>query len=661
MNRTLKRYSTKQRSLSAVITAALLCSIFAAAPAVAIDTNPKIDGGGGTTAAPAPADEIPTFDKDLEATQWHHEALNAPSDGAGKGSGVVVAVLSDGVWAGHPDLQGRVLPGYNALTKKTLAVTTDRDYSSSDAYAGTFAAALIAGTADSQGVRGIAPDAMILPVIVDGTKPGSDQSIADAITWAAANGADVIVYAAAAGAVFVDGVENVTCAAITAARANGVITFAPAGSDYSMLTPSFIMARCSDVVTVAPLSTTLSEANGFSPLVTPTLSAPGAQIVSAYATMDWLRYTTNDLADWAAALAAGAFAAAIGDHRNASSQEILDAFIKSAVDLDGPGRDARTGAGIIDLEAALRLLGGLSSSPRSAVELRAELAGKIPPSIQSVTVDPVGKTGLTWSPATDFAVTGYKVNTHNFINGRWAVKSDDFPASAVRAVVDGEVDENTYFTVTAISSTGELTSAPTNVYTIEVFEAPAPEDAEITSVKAVWNDRGIVVDVTTNDSGIGVNWYVTVIDGWTTQPLYERKVTSGNSTLVRLNNDAEARKGPLFVLATINGEKVYTPLLPEYLIEIKALAAGTNHAAVSGSTFYACTPDLNIIEGCEGATVRIVNAATGKTIAKSIVLSDMSFAVVFPWKSKNLKVYAVIDGATPIKSVVQTRVLVYRK
>jgi hypothetical protein len=661
MNSSLNNKKAFTRSIRAGLIAVILSSLLAAQPAAAIDTNPKIDGSGETTSTTENENNIPVFENDLELTQWHIEAINARNNDPLSGSGVVVALLSDGVWAGHPDLTNKVLPGYNALTKKNIPVTSERNYSSEDSYSGTFAAALIAGSADKKGVRGVAPGTKILPIIVDGNISGSDQIISEAIEWAVNNGADIILYAGTVSSAFVNGKEEKSCAAVTNARSKGIITIAPAGSEYSSLSPTFVMARCADVISIAPLSTTLSEANGFSPIVTPTLSAPGVQIVSAYATMDWLKYTSNDLSDWAAAIAAGAFASALGEKSNKNSEEILAAFIQSAVDLDGPGRDARTGAGLIDLETAVKIIKDLPTEAKTATELRTKLAGKIPPAILSVAVDPVGKTGLTWSPATDYSNSGYKVNTYKLVKNQWVVKSVELPASAVRAVVEGEVDEYTYFTVTALSTNGDITSAPTNMYTLEVFEAPAPESAIITSITAKWNERGIIVEVTTSESGVGVNWYLTVIDGWTTQPLYQRKITNGSVALVRLDNDGEARKGPLFVLATINGEKVYTPLLPEYLIEAKGLSAGTKHAGVSGSTYYACTPDLDIRDGCEGATVRIVNAVTGKTIAKAIVLSDMSFAVVFPWKSKNLNFYAEIESAPAIKSMIQKQLLLYRK
>src|SRR4051794_22176059 len=50
--------------------------------------------------------------------QWYLRSLRvADAHRVTEGKGVTVAVIDSGVWAGHPDLDGAVLPGFNVLGK----------------------------------------------------------------------------------------------------------------------------------------------------------------------------------------------------------------------------------------------------------------------------------------------------------------------------------------------------------------------------------------------------------------------------------------------------------------------------------------------------------------------------------------------------------------
>ncbi|MGC4047186.1 MAG: S8 family serine peptidase [Armatimonas sp.] len=74
-----------------------------------------------------------------------------------RGAGVTVAVLDTGVAAQHPDLSGKLLPGYNALNP---GATPD------DASDGTLNNVVGHGTMVSGVIAQIAPEARILPVRV---------------------------------------------------------------------------------------------------------------------------------------------------------------------------------------------------------------------------------------------------------------------------------------------------------------------------------------------------------------------------------------------------------------------------------------------------------------------------------------------------------------
>ncbi|MFD0168843.1 S8 family serine peptidase [Streptomyces decoyicus] len=114
------------------------------------------------------------------------------------GKGVTVAVLDDPVDGSHPDLKGNVLPGRSFLFSERGAGTADSPYDEREH--GTAMASLIAGhghgPGGSAGVKGLAPDAKILPVGIDlgdGESPGSDEvSYAGALRYAVDHGAKVV-------------------------------------------------------------------------------------------------------------------------------------------------------------------------------------------------------------------------------------------------------------------------------------------------------------------------------------------------------------------------------------------------------------------------------------------------------------------------------------
>ncbi len=158
------------------------------------------------------------------AQQWHLQppdplvnvsSLNLPNPwgdtiGSTSGSTSVVAVVDSGVRFSHPDLAGKLLPGYDLVSD--LAVANDgngRDADPSDpgdwvnpsdranpmfascdlsssSWHGTFIAGQIAAATDNvQGVAGINWNARILPVRVSGKCGALLSDLLDGLRWAA--------------------------------------------------------------------------------------------------------------------------------------------------------------------------------------------------------------------------------------------------------------------------------------------------------------------------------------------------------------------------------------------------------------------------------------------------------------------------------------------
>ncbi|MFD3916597.1 S8 family serine peptidase [Streptomyces sp. NPDC058603] len=127
----------------------------------------------------------------VQSKQWYLDAMNAEDIWkSATGKGIKVAVIDTGVNPSTPSLTGQVLKGFDATG--TAGEATD-DYSGH----GTTMAELIAGTGKSGGLRGLAPDAKIIPMRITDTEMQNNQSVnafdaEDAIRAAADSDAQII-------------------------------------------------------------------------------------------------------------------------------------------------------------------------------------------------------------------------------------------------------------------------------------------------------------------------------------------------------------------------------------------------------------------------------------------------------------------------------------
>jgi thermitase len=132
---------------------------------------------------------------------------------------VIVAVIDSGICANHPDLQGRILSGFDFV---------DDDNDPTDTFGhGCGVAGVIAASANNSiGIAGVAPNAAIMPLrVLDSNGLGNYSDIAAAIVYAADNGVQIINLSL--GGTYY---SQVLADAVNYAAAKGVTLIAAAGN-----------------------------------------------------------------------------------------------------------------------------------------------------------------------------------------------------------------------------------------------------------------------------------------------------------------------------------------------------------------------------------------------------------------------------------------------
>lgn len=291
-------------------------------------------------------------------------AIGADRAGAAgfNGQGLTAAVIDTGINAQHPALQGAVTGFYDALQKKEVPAYDDMD----PYYHGTHVSGIIAARkaqfVDAQGkqwtIEGIAPAAKLVGVkVLDANGAGYGSDIVEGMEWVMKNQARFGIKAAN----FSLGGSNIFCwggcylcqKATSLAKA-GITMMVAAGNSgprgYTIGCPG----KAGGVVTIGATDDNgkiakFSSRGGWG-LNKPDLASTGVNIISTSKGNSFLQMSGTSMAT---PTMTGGTLLLLQKKVGATQADILQA-LSASVQL--PGRKYQTGAGFIDIAAALQAL-----------------------------------------------------------------------------------------------------------------------------------------------------------------------------------------------------------------------------------------------------------------------------------------------------------------
>lgn len=287
----------------------------------------------------------------VSGAAWHLAKIQTPRawDFTRGASNVIVAVLDSGINAAHPDLAGKILPGYDF-------VWDDSD-PADDFGHGTAVAGIAAASGDNGlGVAGVAFGSRILPVkVMDASGNAAYSTLAQGIRYAVDRGARVINISIAGNAPSATLQE-----AINYAWSNNVIIVAAAGNNANS-TPQF-PAACENVLAVSATGAddTLASFSSFGGHIA--LAAPGENIWTTARDLASL-YVNLRGTSAASPIVAGVAALVAAANTTLANTDIVSLLKQNADDLGVAGIDGSFGHGRVNAARAVAAAAGNPAEP----------------------------------------------------------------------------------------------------------------------------------------------------------------------------------------------------------------------------------------------------------------------------------------------------------
>ncbi|MCF2207980.1 S8 family peptidase [Halobacterium salinarum] len=276
--------------------------------------------------------------------QYADQQVNAPEawDTTTGDAGVTIGVVDQGVKYDHPDLDGNI--DRSVSNGGRDFVDDDGDPypdSLNEEIHGTHVAGIAAAEVNNgNGVTGIGNSSVIAGRALSERGSGSTADIADAITWAANEGADVINLSLGGG-----GYTNTMQNAVTYAANQGALVVAAAGNDGSGSVS--YPAAYGGVLAVSALDPdeSLASYSNYGPKID--LAAPGTNVLSTWTADDYESISGTSMATPVVAGVAGLTLA----QWELSNAELRNHLKATAVDIGLS--DRQQGAGRVDAANAV--------------------------------------------------------------------------------------------------------------------------------------------------------------------------------------------------------------------------------------------------------------------------------------------------------------------
>jgi len=306
---------------------------------------------------------------------WHLPKINAPlAWDLSTGNSVVVAVLDSGIDPDHPDLGSRLLRGFNTVDNST---NTD-----DIAGHGTKVAGVIGAISNNAtGVTSIAWNTHILPLRVSNQSSGSayTSDLAEAVTWAADNGAHIV------NASYALSFSSSINSAASYLKDKGGVMVVSAGNDGS----EWIYGDSANLISVSATSSSDTKTSWSSYGSYVDVAAPGAGI---YTTSNGGGYASVSGTSFSAPLTAGVLALIKAANWDLTPTQMEGILEDSAIDLGAAGFDNNFGHGRIDAHAAVQLAlntsgsGGGTPTDTTAPTISFNLASTTLSGVESINV-----------------------------------------------------------------------------------------------------------------------------------------------------------------------------------------------------------------------------------------------------------------------------------
>jgi thermitase len=346
----------------------------------ALSHNPNIEFAEKNSIA-----SLGAMTNDLYVTngyEWHLaqiKALDAWSISTGD-SATIIAICDTGVMSSHPDLAGKLLPGYNFYANKT---DTSDDYGHGTAVAGTAAAQGNNGI----GVAGVAWNASILPIkISDPTGYATYSNMAKALTYAVDHGARVInisFYGSSSSSTLQSAADYVW-------NHSGVV-FACAGNTGTNA-PQY-PAACRNVIAVSAVEYGDAVATWSSYGSDISLSAPG---IGIWTTKSDGTYGATSGTSFASPIVAGVAALLLSYDPQMTNARLIQLLEQNADHLGSAGLDIYYGYGRVNAWRALVAAGAPQvDTTAPATSVTSPAAGSTVSGIMNVQIDASDNVGVT--------------------------------------------------------------------------------------------------------------------------------------------------------------------------------------------------------------------------------------------------------------------------